>query len=107
MTTGVEKPKASPLQAVLSLVMAGALGAWVYFDAFPRLAADQRAQIEEQVTIDAMQQLNTAISGGASDTQICVYAQMVSAAIIQAKDSARLKEFKPTEERLCAAAGLR
>ncbi len=88
------------------VIFGGALLGWFLSDGFPSLVAGQQSSIEQQVVVDAMKQMNTAIEGRVDPIQVCVYAQMVTAAIIQAKDSAKLAQFQPTQERLCDQAGL-
>lgn len=101
-----EDKKTSPLLAAGSLVVSAAVIGGLWGGGLPLLAGKQQEVIEQQVVLDAMRQLNTAIEAKREPVEICVYAQMVSAAMIQAKDSAKLADFTPMEKKFCAAAGM-
>ncbi len=102
----VEEKKSSPVVAAVSLIVSAAVIGGAWGGGIPLLADKQQEVIEQQVVLDAMKQLNTAITAKRDPVQLCVYAQMVSAAMIQAKDSAKLAEFTPIEKKFCQAAGI-
>lgn len=104
------KKKTAPLVAALSVLLSAVVvgGAWggVFGVGVPLLAGEHIKVVEQQMIGDALGQLKTAVDAKRDPMQICMYAQMVSTAMIQAKDSAALANFMPTERRFCDAAGM-
>lgn len=68
-------------------------------------ATDPMAAIHNQVVLDALEQYRiTQKHGSAVDR--CVHAQMVGAALLQAKKEQQYAEWKVREREECAAAGV-
>ena len=61
--------------------------------------------VEDKVATDAVEQYHIAVRDGTAMDR-CVQAGMVSAAYLQAKDEAKYREWKETEEADCKAAGV-
>lgn len=61
--------------------------------------------VENKVANDAVEQYRIAVRNGTTMDR-CVQAGMVSAAYLQAKDEAKYREWKETEEADCRAAGV-
>lgn len=96
-----EQPKATPLAVGITLVVFAALAGFFWAGGIPLIAGGQINLIEQQVILDSMKQLKTAIDAKRSPAEVCAYARMVSTAMIQANDSAKLADFTKTEQRLC------
>ena len=61
--------------------------------------------INRMVVNDAIEQFKLTLQGG-DPIEICVYAGMVTAAYLQAKDQEGYVKAKENEKRVCKAAGL-
>lgn len=67
--------------------------------------AQQVRSIERSVVFDAIAQFRTAQRAG-DKVDVCVHAGLVTASLIQAKESLALSKWKPIEAFYCARAGL-
>ena len=70
-----------------------------------KLIEKEMNSIHRQVINDSIQQLNIAIKGG-DPIDICVYAGLVSAAYLQAKDEEGYIKAKELENKACENAGI-
>lgn len=97
-----DQAKGAPMAAAAVLVVGAMVVGALWGGGLPLIASSQTRLIEQQVILDSMKQLKTAIDAKRSPAEICVYARMVSAAMIQANDSAKLADFSKTEQRICS-----
>lgn len=99
-----EEPSAGIWATAAFILIVG--GYWMYSITIgPAIAHDQEQSINTQVAQDAMDQYQIAVKGG-NKAQICVQAQMVSAALLQAKEEDLYLKWVDTEKQQCARAGI-
>ncbi len=71
-----------------------------------KLVEEGKKEVYDDVVKDTAAQLYITIDQGGSKPEICMHAQILSAACLQAKDSAGYRKAKGLENLVCAAAGM-
>jgi hypothetical protein len=90
---------------LITLILIGGVAWYLFGGGLEKQAANDLQNISDKVAQDAVDQYNIAArSGSAMDR--CVQAGMVTAAFLQAKNNPAYSEWKVTETRDCAAAGV-
>lgn len=107
---GKKNPRGTSLVVVLGgtlLVLGGAF--WVITggpqEQMDSHVASEMQRIEDQVAQDSVKQYEIAKRGGDA-MQACVYAGMVVAAFLQAKDEPNYRKWQAIEKGDCAGAGM-
>jgi hypothetical protein len=91
--------------ALVTLILLGAYGWYYWGGGLQQQATNNLDQAKQQVASDAVQQYQIAKAGG-SKVEICVQAGLVTAAYLQAQDSANYQQWEQIKNADCAAAGL-
>jgi len=79
---------------------------WFFYGGgLEKQASSEMTKITHQVAADMHAQYQIAARNG-SPIDVCVQAGLVSAALLQAKDEEKYRDWKRVEERDCARAGV-